>query len=73
MLKDHKYFHFTPFPDKTNVLIFFKNMETLFRGHFWPHLVIFANRAFSKKKKKKFRCVTYISIWATNMQGFRKN
>ena len=53
MLKDHKYFHFTPFPDKTNVLIFFKNMETLFRGHFWPHLVIFANRAFSKKKKKK--------------------
>ena len=42
MLMDHKNFRFTPIPDKTNDLIFLKSPETLFLGHFWLFLVIFA-------------------------------
>ena len=30
MLKDHRYFHFRPFSDKSNDLIFFQSPKTLF-------------------------------------------
>ena len=51
MLKHYKYFHFTPFPDKTNDLIFFKNWKTLgaIFDHFWSFL---PNGDFSTKKNQ---------------------
>ena len=38
MLMNHKNFHFTQIPDKTNDMIFLKNPKTLFLGHFWSFL-----------------------------------
>ena len=38
MLKGHKYFHSTPFPDKTNQQIFLKSPKTPFMAHFWSFL-----------------------------------
>ena len=38
MLMNHKNFHFTQIPDKTNDMIFLKSPKTLFWGHFWPFL-----------------------------------
>ena len=49
MLMNHKNFHFTQIPDKTNDMIFLKSPKTLFLGHFWPFLVIFAQREFYPK------------------------
>ena len=70
MLRDHKNFHFIPIPGKTIDLIFLKSPKTLFLGHFWPFLVIFAWRIFSKKSGS----VTHNYIWALNtMLNFRKN
>ena len=40
MLMNHKNFHFTQIPDKTNDMIFLKSPKTMFLGHFWPFLVI---------------------------------
>ena len=34
MLMNHKNFHFTQIPDKTNDVIFLKCPETMFLGHF---------------------------------------
>ena len=34
MLMNHKNFRFTQIPDKTNDMIFLKNLKTLFLGHF---------------------------------------
>ena len=42
MLMNHKNFHFTQIPDKTNDVIFLKRPKTMFLGHFWPLSVIFA-------------------------------
>ena len=42
MSMNHKNFRFTQIPDKTNDMIFLKSSKTLFLGHFWPFLVIFA-------------------------------
>ena len=42
MLKSHKDFHSTPFPDKTKEEIFLKSPKT-------PFLVIFARRGFFQK------------------------
>ena len=50
MLMNHKNFHFTQIPDKTNDMIFLKSPKTLFLGHFWPFLVIFARWVFFPKK-----------------------
>ena len=49
MLMNHKNFHFTKIPDKTKDMIFLKSPKTLFLGHFWPFLVIFAQRGFYPK------------------------
>ena len=38
MLKDHQYYHFTSFPDKTNHWIFLKSQKTAFQDHFWSFL-----------------------------------
>ena len=38
MLMNHKNFHFTQIPDKTNDVIFLKSPNTMFWGHFWPFL-----------------------------------
>ena len=42
MLMNHKNFHFTQIPEKTNDVIFLKSPKTLFFGQFWPFLIIFA-------------------------------
>ena len=49
MLMNHKNFHFTQIPDKTNDMIFLKSPKTMFLGHFWPFLVIFARWGFFPK------------------------
>ena len=36
MLMNHKNFHFTQIPDKTNDAIFLKSPKTMFLGHFLP-------------------------------------
>ena len=67
MLMNHKNFHFTQIPDKTNDVILLKYPKTMFLGHFWPILVIFALGIFSKK----FGSVTHHYIWAPNtMKNF---
>ena len=38
MLMNHKNFHFTQTPDKTNDVIFLKSPKTLFLDHFWSFL-----------------------------------
>ena len=49
MLKDHKYFHFKPFSDEINDLIFFKSPKALFGtgvdlfGVFFPKFWFFPN------------------------------
>ena len=42
MLMNQKNFRFTQIPDKTKDMISLKSPKTLFWGHFWPFLVIFA-------------------------------
>ena len=42
MLINHKNFHLTQIPDKTDDAIFLKSPKTLFLVHFWPFLVIFS-------------------------------
>ena len=49
MLMNHKNFHFTQIPDKTNDIIFLKSPKTLFLRHFWPFLVIFVRWGFLPK------------------------
>ena len=69
MLMNHKNFHFTQIPDKTNDVIFLKSPKTMFLGHFWPFLVIFAWWGFFPKNL----AVTHNYIWAPNtMLSFRK-
>ena len=71
MLMNHKNFHFTQIPDKTNDVIFLKSPKTLFLGQFWPFLVIFARWDFFPEK---FGSVTHNYIWPPNtMLSFRKN
>ena len=70
MLMNHKNFRFTQIPDKTNDTIFLKSPKTLFLGHVWPFLVIFARWVFFQKNP----AVTRNYIWAPNtMLSFRKN
>ena len=48
MLMNHNNFHFTQIPDKTNVS-FSKSSKTMFLGHIWLFLVIFAWWGFFPK------------------------
>ena len=41
MLVNHKTFHFTQIPDKTNHGIFLKSPKTMFLGHFFNHFLSF--------------------------------
>ena len=69
MLVNHKNFHFTQIPDKTNNVIFVENPKTMFLDHFWPFLVIFARWGFFPKNP----AVTHNYISAPNtMLSFRK-
>ena len=71
MLMNHKNFHFTQIPDKTNDIIFLKSPKTMFLGHFWSFLVIFAQ--WEKFFSRKSGSVTHNYIWAPNtMLSFRK-
>ena len=64
IVMNHRNFHFTQIPEKTNDVIFLKSPETMFLGHFCPM------GFFSKKSGS----VTYNYIWALNtMLSFRKN
>ena len=49
MLMNHKNFHFTQIPDKTNDMIFLKCPKTMLLGHFLPFSVIFAQWGFFPK------------------------
>ena len=56
MLMNDKNFDLQQIPDKTNEMIFWKRLKTLFLGHFWPFLVIldlflviFGHRDFFQK------------------------
>ena len=70
ILMNHKNFHLPQIPDKINDVIFLKSPKTMFLGHFWPFLVIFAQWRFLPKTVS----VTHNYIWAPNtMQSFRKN
>ena len=48
MLMNHKNFHSTQIPDKTNDAIFL-SPKTMFLGHFWPFLVILPDGDFFLK------------------------
>ena len=70
MLINHKNFHFPQITDKPNDVIFLKSPKTMFLGHFWLFLVIFAWWGFFPKKSGS---VSYNYIWASNnMLSFRK-
>ena len=49
MLRNHKNFYVTQIRDKTDYMIFLKSPKTMFFGHFWPFLVIFARWEFFPK------------------------
>ena len=59
MLMNHKNFHFTQSPDKTNDAIFLKSPKTLFLGHFWPFLFIFARWGFFPKNQALLHITIY--------------
>ena len=48
MLRNHKNFHFTQIPEKTNDVIFL-SPKTMFVGHFWTFLVVSARWGFFPK------------------------
>ena len=67
MLINHKNFHFTQIPDKTNNVIFLKSPKTMF----WA---IFDHFCLMEIFSKKSGSVTHNYIWAPNtMLSFRKN
>ena len=59
MLMNHKNFHFTQIPDKTNDVIFFKSPKTMFWGHFWAFLIIFAWLGFFPKNMALLHTTIY--------------
>ena len=71
MLMNHKNFHFTQIPDKTNNMIFLKSPKIMFLGHFWPFFGHFCPVGIFSKKSSS---VTHNYIWAPKtMPSFRKN
>ena len=70
MLMNHKNFHFTQIPDKTNDVIFLKSPETMFLGHF---LTIFGQFWQMRTFFEESGSVTHNYILAPNtMLNFRK-
>ena len=59
MLMNHNNFCFKQIPDKTNDMIFLKSPKTLFLGHFWPFLVIFAQWGFFPKNPALLHVIIY--------------
>ena len=51
MLMNHKNFHLIQISD----VVFLKSPKTMFLGHFWPFLVIFARWGFLPKNPAKFQ------------------
>ena len=71
ILMNHKNFHFSQIPGKTNDVIFLKSSKTLFLGHFLPFLVIFCPMGIFSKKSDS---VTNNYIWnPKTIVSFRKN
>ena len=71
MIKGHKFFHSTSFPDKTNDLIFLKSKKKNNCCSFLPIFWSFLSSGFFQKKLDS---VVHISIWSPNIiQSFRKN
>ena len=69
MLINHKNFHLTQIPDKTNDMSFLKSQKNLFLGHFWTFLVIFAQWGFFPN----YLAQSHITIWNPNsMLDFRE-
>ena len=68
-LINHKNFHFTQIPDKTNDMVFLKSPKIMFWEHFWPFLIIFAQWGFFPKNL----AVTHNYIWAPNTMLSLKN
>ena len=62
MLMNYKNFHFTQIPDKTNDVIFLKSPKTMFLGHFWSFLVIFARWGFFPKNPALSHITTYVPL-----------
>ena len=66
MLMNHKNFHFTQTPDKTNDVILLKSPKTIFLGNFWPFL------SYGDFFRKNL-AVTHNYIWVPNiMLSFKK-
>ena len=63
MLKDHKYFHFRPFSDKTNDVVFLKISKTLPLCHFW----LFKNFLGMRTFPQKLGSVISEQIWTSNL------
>ena len=59
MLMNHKNFHFTQIPDKTNDVLFLRSRKTMFLCHLWPFLVIFAQWGFFSKNPTLSLTTTY--------------
>ena len=55
MLINHKNFHFTQIPDKTNDMIFLKSPKTMFLGHFWPFSAVTHNYIWAPNTMLSFR------------------
>ena len=77
MLMNHKNFYFTQISDKTNDRTFLKSPKTMFLGHLWPFLVIFARCGFLQSG-----AVTHNYLWTPQqhakfqkklMSQFREN
>ena len=69
MLMHHENFPFKQIPEKTNYMIFLKSPKTIFLGHFWPFLVIFAQWGFFSKRSSS---VTLNYIWVPNNKFQKK-
>ena len=70
MLMNHKNFHLTQIPDKSNDTIFLKSPKTMFFG---PILTVFGHFCQVEIFSKKSSSVTHNYIWAPKtMLRFRK-
>ena len=62
------HFHFRPFSDKPNDLIFFKSLKTLLWAVFWPSLLLFLSQ---KNFSKKLGSVTWAPMIITSCTIFK--
>ena len=70
MLMNHKNFHFTQIPDKTNNVIFLKSPKAMFLGHF---LTIFALWGFFPKKIRLSHATIYGPLTSCKISKKNKN